>query len=292
LFLAAIVSSSVCFGARLGRLFTELRDGQPGPSAEDGEGPKRARCAGRERSEAEGAPRRGSERRGPRPERGKHGGERQRGKEERERSRRGRTGGEGVANPFADLGQHFARIVQPECALQVRRNKAPASRTRRNPRRSAKKRRASARGRIRSHSDRSNLVRVLLVSAPVAGPGVDTRSMRAEERRHRCARKLRAELGPVIMSALDDPEVVEIIVNPPEIGTADCAIWLESQKEGMRETRARMAPVQVENIICTVATLLDTVASRQRQTSSACHDFGPTDANTINGCWWVDKCRE
>ncbi len=45
--------------------------------------------------------------------------------------------------------------------------------------------------------------------------GLDVRETRVEERRHRCARKLRAELGPAILSALDDPDVVEIIVNPP-----------------------------------------------------------------------------
>ena len=91
-----------------------------------------------------------------------------------------------------------------------------------------------------------------------------TEPVRVEERRLRCARKLRAELGPAILSALDDPDVVEIIVNPPELGASDCAIWTESLREGMRDTRASMAPVQVENIICTVATLLDTVANRDR----------------------------
>jgi type IV secretion system protein VirB11 len=92
----------------------------------------------------------------------------------------------------------------------------------------------------------------------------DTHPTRAEERRHRSARKLRAELGPVIMSALDDPDVLEIIVNPPELGASGCAIWLESLRDGMRDTRARMAPVQVENIICTIATMLDSVANRDR----------------------------
>jgi hypothetical protein len=116
--------------------------------------------------------------------------------------------------------------------------------------------------------------------------------MRQEEKRRRCARKLRAELGPLILSALPDPDVCEIVVPPPELGASDCAIWVQSPKKGMRETRTWMAPVQVENIICTVATLLDTVASRERQTSSSCDDFGPTDANTINWCWRVDKCRE
>ncbi len=44
--------------------------------------------------------------------------------------------------------------------------------------------------------------------------------VRVEERQLRCARKLRAELGPAILSALDDPDVVEIIVNPPELGAS------------------------------------------------------------------------
>ncbi len=73
------------------------------------------------------------------------------------------------------------------------------------------------------------------------GSGLDSHGTRVEERRHRCARKLRAELGPAILSALDDPDVVEIIVNPPELGASDCAIWTESLREGMRDSLARMA---------------------------------------------------
>ncbi len=67
-----------------------------------------------------------------------------------------------------------------------------------------------------------------------------TEQVRVKERQRRCARKLRAELGPAILSALDDPDVVEIIVNPPELGASDCAIWTESLREGMRDSLARM----------------------------------------------------
>ncbi len=67
-----------------------------------------------------------------------------------------------------------------------------------------------------------------------------TEQARVEERQRRCARKLRAELGPAILSALDDPDVVEIIVNPPKLGASDCAIWTESLREGMRDSLARM----------------------------------------------------
>ncbi len=69
---------------------------------------------------------------------------------------------------------------------------------------------------------------------------LDVRETRVEERQRRCARTLRAELGPAILSALDDPDVVEIIVNPPKLGASDCAIWTESLREGMRDTRTRM----------------------------------------------------
>ncbi len=69
---------------------------------------------------------------------------------------------------------------------------------------------------------------------------MSTEQVRVEERRLRCARKLRAELGPAILSALEDPDVVEIIVNPLELGASDCAIWTDSLREGMRDTRARM----------------------------------------------------
>jgi len=49
---------------------------------------------------------------------------------------------------------------------------------------------------------------------------VATEQVRVQERRLRCTRKLRAELGPAILSALEDPDVVEIIVNPPELGAS------------------------------------------------------------------------
>ncbi len=75
---------------------------------------------------------------------------------------------------------------------------------------------------------------------------MSTEQVRVEERQRRHARKLRAELGPAILSALDDPDVVEIIVNPPELGASDCAIWKESLREGMRDNSCRMesAPIR------------------------------------------------
>ncbi len=69
----------------------------------------------------------------------------------------------------------------------------------------------------------------------------------------RLLEKLRRELGAVVLRALDDPEVTEVIANP------DGALWIESQTQGMRDTGTRLGPMQVENLIGTVATMLGTV---------------------------------
>jgi type IV secretion system protein VirB11 len=69
----------------------------------------------------------------------------------------------------------------------------------------------------------------------------------------RLIEKLRRELGPVVLEALDDPEVTEVMANP------DGALWTESQIRGMRDTGTRLGPMQVENLIGTVAAMLGTV---------------------------------
>lgn len=65
--------------------------------------------------------------------------------------------------------------------------------------------------------------------------------------------KLRRELGSIVLAALDDPDVTEVIANP------DGALWLESRSRGMYDTGARMGPMQIENLIGTVAAMLGTV---------------------------------
>jgi len=70
--------------------------------------------------------------------------------------------------------------------------------------------------------------------------------------------RLRRELGSAVLTALDDPDVIEIILNP------DGALWLESHSGGMRPTGVRMPGVQVERLIGTVAFALNTVANDQR----------------------------
>ena len=73
----------------------------------------------------------------------------------------------------------------------------------------------------------------------------------------RLSEKLRRELGPVVLKALADPDVIEIILNP------DGRIWVESHTGGMSQTDASMAPTQAENLIGTVAAALNAVANPQ-----------------------------
>lgn len=73
----------------------------------------------------------------------------------------------------------------------------------------------------------------------------------------RLSEKLRRELGPVVMKALSDPNVIEIILNP------DGRIWIETHSGGMSQTDGSMAPTQAENLIGTVAAALNAVANPQ-----------------------------
>ncbi len=88
-------------------------------------------------------------------------------------------------------------------------------------------------------------------------------SIPEQERTRRFARKLRAELGPDIVSAIEDPLVVEILINPVLQGESASNLWVESLDRGMEDTHVAIPPAQVENIICTVATLLGTSANRE-----------------------------
>ena len=67
--------------------------------------------------------------------------------------------------------------------------------------------------------------------------------------------RLRRELGPAVLAALDDPDVIEIILNP------DGRLWVESHSHGMHATQITMPAVQAERLIGTVAFALHTVAN-------------------------------
>ena len=66
---------------------------------------------------------------------------------------------------------------------------------------------------------------------------------------------LRRQLGPLILAAIDDPNVTEIIVNE------DGRVWFESYAKGMHESGLVLAASQVESLIGTVASSLGSVVN-------------------------------
>ena len=59
---------------------------------------------------------------------------------------------------------------------------------------------------------------------------------------------LRTALGTDIVTALDDPEVIEIMVNP------DGKLWLDKLGAGMIDTKVLVAPEQAERVVRLVGT--------------------------------------
>jgi len=76
-----------------------------------------------------------------------------------------------------------------------------------------------------------------------------------QEQQHRLHEKLRRELGPAVLAALEDPDITEVMLNP------DGGLWVESQQKGMRDTGRQMPAMQAENLIGTVAAMLGTVVN-------------------------------
>ena len=75
------------------------------------------------------------------------------------------------------------------------------------------------------------------------------------EQHQRLQEKLRRELGLNVLTALRDPDVTEVMLNP------DGSLWVESQRDGQLDTGARMSGIQAENLIGTVASMLGTVVN-------------------------------
>src|SRR2546425_9259676 len=75
------------------------------------------------------------------------------------------------------------------------------------------------------------------------------------EQQQRLQEKLRRELGLNVLTALRDPDVTEVMLNP------DGSLWVESQRDGQLDTGARMSGIQAENLIGTVASMLGTVVN-------------------------------
>src|SRR5689334_1190581 len=79
----------------------------------------------------------------------------------------------------------------------------------------------------------------------------------SDESKQRELRKLRADLGPVVLAALEDPKTVEVLLN------ADGKLWGERLGEPMRQV-GTMDALQAESIVRSVAAILKTMVTRER----------------------------
>ncbi len=73
----------------------------------------------------------------------------------------------------------------------------------------------------------------------------------AAQKRQFVREKLIRELGSTIMTALADPSIVEIMLNP------DGILWVDVLGEGMRDTGERIGAAKAENMLGTIAAMLD-----------------------------------
>lgn len=73
-----------------------------------------------------------------------------------------------------------------------------------------------------------------------------------EEVLQRNMAKLRSELGATVCDALDDKEVIEVMVNP------DGSIWLDRLGTGMEDTGRKLPPERILAALGTVAAMLHT----------------------------------
>lgn len=69
---------------------------------------------------------------------------------------------------------------------------------------------------------------------------------------------LRRDFGPVCLAALNDPKVIEVMLNP------DGRVWVDRLGEGMRDSGFRMPTSQSMKLFTTVASLLGTVVNAEQ----------------------------
>ena len=96
-------------------------------------------------------------------------------------------------------------------------------------------------------------------------PSAATRPERVtgiDEHRRRRRAELARVFGGVIGEALADPSIIEIMVNE------DGAVFVDRLLEGMHDTGARMAPIDVEDAIVTAASEMGTVVDAEHPTLS------------------------
>ena len=73
---------------------------------------------------------------------------------------------------------------------------------------------------------------------------------------HRNTEKLRSELGNTICDALDNPEVIEIMVNP------DGRIWIDRLSHGMSDTSKKISQDRLTAALGTIAAMLKTEVNK------------------------------
>lgn len=74
----------------------------------------------------------------------------------------------------------------------------------------------------------------------------------------RLREKLERECGPVLLAALNDPAVIEILLNP------DGKLWLDVAGQGMQFTGHRIESAAAQSMLATCASMLDTTVTRER----------------------------
>ncbi len=72
-------------------------------------------------------------------------------------------------------------------------------------------------------------------------------SLQQSEAVLRGTRMLRTALGPAIAGFLEDPSIVEVMLNP------DGRLWIDRLSEGLADTGERLSPADGERIVRLVA---------------------------------------
>lgn len=78
------------------------------------------------------------------------------------------------------------------------------------------------------------------------------------EKQGRLIEKLKREFGHYLLAALDDSQVIEIILNP------DGHIWIDHTEKGMFDSGQQMSAVHAFNLISTVASLRGTLINESK----------------------------
>jgi type IV secretion system protein VirB11 len=111
-------------------------------------------------------------------------------------------------------------------------------------------------------------------TALIAAASADRLQEADAERHRRNLEKLRNELGSVICEALDDPGIVEIMVNP------DGRVWLDHTRLGMKRAGTKISPARRMAALGTIAAMLDT---KINTSSPLLEGVLPLDGSRVEG---------